>query len=188
MDDPFIRGYIDDVLRSLRTQWILEIIKPYTRIEIAYLARVSQSLFPLFTHRAITPTVASQQLGIPDSHVEEIVVALILDEKILGRIDQVTGRLELDRQCVQARPLGFETKHGTDRAFEIARSTAVETRRYQALDRWTSQLHSLHGQLLSKAAQVGADRMGPGAVPGGAAGSGSAAWASSSGWKAVAAA
>ncbi|BGP54663.1 hypothetical protein JCM8202_001040 [Rhodotorula sphaerocarpa] len=143
MDDPFIRGYIDDVLRSLRTQWILEIIKPYTRIEIAYLAR---------------------QLGIPDSHVEEIVVALILDEKILGRIDQVTGRLELDRH------------------------TAVETRRYQALDRWTSQLHSLHGQLLSKAAQVGADRMGPGGVSGGAAGSGSAAWASSSGWKAVAAA
>lgn len=40
MDDPFIRGYIDDVLRSLRTQWILEIIKPYTRIEVSYLARV----------------------------------------------------------------------------------------------------------------------------------------------------
>jgi hypothetical protein len=24
MDDPFIRGYIDDVLRSLRTQWICD--------------------------------------------------------------------------------------------------------------------------------------------------------------------
>lgn len=46
MDDPFIRFYIDDVLRSLRTQWILEIIKPYTRIEIDYLARVSQTLRP----------------------------------------------------------------------------------------------------------------------------------------------
>jgi COP9 signalosome complex subunit 2 len=41
MDDPFIREHIDDVLRSLRTQWILDIIKPYTRIEVAYLARVS---------------------------------------------------------------------------------------------------------------------------------------------------
>lgn len=49
MDDPFIRGYIDDVLRSLRTQWILEIIKPYTRIEIAYLARVSRSSIELGT-------------------------------------------------------------------------------------------------------------------------------------------
>lgn len=48
MDDPFIRFYIDDVLRSLRTQWILEIIKPYTRIEIAYLARVSFDTFLFF--------------------------------------------------------------------------------------------------------------------------------------------
>ncbi|KWU47282.1 COP9 signalosome complex subunit 2 [Rhodotorula sp. JG-1b] len=126
MDDPFIRGYIDDVLRSLRTQWILEIIKPYTRLEIAYLAR---------------------QLGVPDAQVEEIVVALILDEKISGRIDQVTGRLELDRH------------------------TAVEIRRYQALDRWTSQLNSLHTQLLSKSAQVGPDR-GLGAGAGGGGGSG----------------
>lgn len=40
MDDPFIREHIDEVLRSLRTQWILDVIKPYTRIEIAYLAKV----------------------------------------------------------------------------------------------------------------------------------------------------
>lgn len=45
MDDPFIRGYIDDVLRSLRTQWILEIIKPYNRVEISYLARVNRLSF-----------------------------------------------------------------------------------------------------------------------------------------------
>jgi len=44
--------------------------------------------------------VIVQQLSIPDEQVEEIVVALILDEKIQGRIDQVTGRLELDRQYV----------------------------------------------------------------------------------------
>ncbi|GAA5992718.1 hypothetical protein JCM10908_006896 [Rhodotorula pacifica] len=136
MDDPFIRGYIDDVLRSLRTQWILEIIKPYTRIEIAYLAR---------------------QLGIPDAQVEEIVVALILDDKISGRIDQVTGRLELDRH------------------------TAVETRRYQALDRWTSQLNSLHSQILNKTAQVGPDRGITSISSGGGGGSASTPWAGAGG-------
>ena len=46
MEDSFIRGYIDDVLRSLRTQWILEIIKPYTRVEVGYLARVCRFLLP----------------------------------------------------------------------------------------------------------------------------------------------
>lgn len=41
MNDPFIREHIDEVLRSLRTQWIIDIIKPYTVIEVSYLARVS---------------------------------------------------------------------------------------------------------------------------------------------------
>lgn len=65
-----------------------------------------------------------------------------------------------------------------------ARSTAVETRRYQALDRWTSQLTSLHSQLLAKASQVGPDRgnLGP-SGPGGAGGAGGAAWGSAGGWK-----
>lgn len=116
MDDPFIRGYIDDVLRSLRTQWILEIIKPYTRIEIGYLAR---------------------QLSIPSEEVEDIVVALILDNKIAGRMDQVTQRLELDQ------------------------SKALETQRYACLDKWTSQLTSLNNTMLAKASTAGgSDRTG----------------------------
>lgn len=114
MDDPFIRFYIDDVLRSLRTQWILEIIKPYNRIEIAYLARVSSSGSAVLARSAglrferdywlqssrnkADRYLSLQQLGIPDEQVEEIVVSLILDEKVHGRIDQVSGRLDLDRQ------------------------------------------------------------------------------------------
>lgn len=41
LDDPFIRYYIDDVLRSLRTQYLIDLIKPYTRIELKFLAKVS---------------------------------------------------------------------------------------------------------------------------------------------------
>jgi COP9 signalosome complex subunit 2 len=41
LDDPFIRTYIDDVLRSLRTQYLIDLLKPYTRLEISFLARVS---------------------------------------------------------------------------------------------------------------------------------------------------
>ncbi|SCZ97918.1 BZ3500_MvSof-1268-A1-R1_Chr7-3g09638 [Microbotryum saponariae] len=123
MDDPFIRGYIDEVLRSLRTQWILEIIKPYTRIEIAYLAR---------------------QLSIPSESVEAILVSLILDDKIQGRIDQVTQRLELDRH------------------------KAVEVRRYASLERWTTQLVNLQNVMINKSTQIGGpDRQMGGAGPAG---------------------
>lgn len=45
-----------------------------------------------------------QQLNIPETEVEDILVALILDDKIQGRIDQVAQRLELDRQCVPSPP------------------------------------------------------------------------------------
>jgi COP9 signalosome complex subunit 2 len=41
LQDSFIRAYIDDVLRSLRTQYLVDLIKPYTRIELGFLAKVS---------------------------------------------------------------------------------------------------------------------------------------------------
>lgn len=100
MNDPFIREHIDEVLRSLRTQWIIDIIKPYTRIEVAYLARVSIYEMPL-GYRQLTDDkrwCTKQQLSISSEEVEEILVSLILDERIRGKIDQVTGKLELDQQ------------------------------------------------------------------------------------------
>jgi COP9 signalosome complex subunit 2 len=40
MDDTFIRSYIGDLLRSLRTQYLIDLIKPYTRLELSFLAKV----------------------------------------------------------------------------------------------------------------------------------------------------
>jgi 26S proteasome regulatory complex component len=41
MDDNFIRAYIGELLRSLRTQYLIDLIKPYTRLELSFLAKVS---------------------------------------------------------------------------------------------------------------------------------------------------
>lgn len=40
MGDPFIRTYIDEVLRNIRTQVLIKLIKPYTRIELSFIAKV----------------------------------------------------------------------------------------------------------------------------------------------------
>ena len=40
MDDSFIRSYIGELLRSLRTQYLIDLIKPYTRLELSFLAKV----------------------------------------------------------------------------------------------------------------------------------------------------
>ena len=59
MDDPFIRDYIEDLLKNIRTQVLLRLIKPYTRIKIPFI---------------------SQELNIPGNEVEHLLVSLILDK------------------------------------------------------------------------------------------------------------
>jgi hypothetical protein len=40
MDDNFIKAYIGELLKSLRTQYLIDLIKPYTRLELSFLAKV----------------------------------------------------------------------------------------------------------------------------------------------------
>ena len=67
-DDPFIRNYIEDLLKNIRTQVVLNMVQPYTRIRIPFI---------------------SKHLNIPENDVEQLLVSLILDNRIRGHIDQV---------------------------------------------------------------------------------------------------
>jgi len=67
MDDPFIREYIDDLLKSIRTQVIVKMLIPYTVVKIPFM---------------------SFELNITDNEVETLLVSLILDGKLKGHIDQ----------------------------------------------------------------------------------------------------
>jgi hypothetical protein len=40
MDDGFIRAYIGELQRSLRTLYLIDLIQPHTRLELAFLAKV----------------------------------------------------------------------------------------------------------------------------------------------------
>ncbi|KAG8928261.1 hypothetical protein FRC03_007929 [Tulasnella sp. 419] len=110
MDDPFIRSYIGDLLRSLRTQYLIDLIKPYTRLELSFLAK---------------------QLNVDSDEVEEILVGLILEGKVEGRIDQVEQRLVLDQH------------------------SALEKRRYAAMAKWMNSVEGVHGAILNKSVGVG---------------------------------
>lgn len=106
MDDPFIREHIEDLLRNIRTQVLIKLIKPYTRIHIPFI---------------------SKELNIDTEEVESLLVSCILDNTIHGRIDQVNQLLELDR-------------------------TGQSVDRFHGLDRWTTQLNSLHTTVVNKIA------------------------------------
>ncbi|KAJ8872403.1 hypothetical protein PR048_026007 [Dryococelus australis] len=58
MDDPFIREHIEDLLRNIRTQVLIKLITPYTRIHIPFI---------------------SKELNIDACEVESLLVSCILD-------------------------------------------------------------------------------------------------------------
>eukprot|EP00179_Madagascaria_erythrocladioides_P003212 CAMPEP_0198311292 /NCGR_PEP_ID=MMETSP1450-20131203/3058_1 /TAXON_ID=753684 ORGANISM="Madagascaria erythrocladiodes, Strain CCMP3234" /NCGR_SAMPLE_ID=MMETSP1450 /ASSEMBLY_ACC=CAM_ASM_001115 /LENGTH=470 /DNA_ID=CAMNT_0044014163 /DNA_START=94 /DNA_END=1506 /DNA_ORIENTATION=+ len=105
MDDAFIKDYIDDLLRNMRTQVLLKRLQPYTRIRIAFI---------------------SAELNVPAEDVEELLVSLILDNKIRGRIDQINGVLELDS------------------------AKSAEYWHYNAVQQWAERLSQINGALAQR--------------------------------------
>jgi len=106
MEDAFIREHIEDLLRNIRTQVLIKLIKPYTRIQIKFI---------------------SGELNIESGDVESLLVSCILDNTISGRIDQVSGVLELDQ-------------------------SSEGSARYVALDKWNNQLNNLQKLVVNKMA------------------------------------
>lgn len=82
MDDQFIKDHIEELLKSIRTQVLLKLIKPYTRIEISFI---------------------SKELNISTGDVENLIIGLILDGKVDGQIDQINQRLELTSQLQSSK-------------------------------------------------------------------------------------
>jgi COP9 signalosome complex subunit 2 len=73
MEDEFIREHVEDLLRTIRTQVLRRVIKPYTRISLEAIAR--------------------ELNNISISDVENLLVSLILNGSLDGQIDQVSGVL-----------------------------------------------------------------------------------------------
>jgi len=105
LDDSFVKDYIDDLMRNIRTQVLVKILKPYTKIKIPFL---------------------SSELNITSPEVEELLVGLILDNKVQGKIDQINQLLELDS----------------------SKSNAFW--KYRAVDKWAQQLGSIHGAVMGR--------------------------------------
>jgi len=82
MGDPFIKMYIEDLLKNIRTQVLLKVIRPYTRIRIASIAT---------------------ELNISPPEVEPLLVTLILDGQIDGHVDQLAQLLLLNKEPGNAK-------------------------------------------------------------------------------------
>ena len=98
--------YIADLRQNIRTEFLIQLIKPYTRVRIPFMA---------------------DKLGVDSDEVEHLLKMCILDGQVVGHIDQVEQLL-------------------------VLAESAQGDRRYDAIDRWSTQLQGLMKSLSTKLA------------------------------------
>ncbi|CAM9556475.1 unnamed protein product [Ectocarpus sp. 12 AP-2014] len=129
MGDPFIKLYIDDILRTMRTQVLLKAIAPYTRVKLPYLA--------------------GELNDIPVTDVEDLLVSCILDGKVDGKIDQVNQVVLCGKVCPAAGgPASSEA--GAAAAVGSGSGSRAQMRTAVALERWAESLRSLNTNIAAK--------------------------------------
>lgn len=104
--DPFIMSYVEPLRRRMREQVLIALVRPYQRIRTAFVAK---------------------ELKLEPDQVELLLVDMILDKRILGKIDQINGFLLLEGE-----------------------SKSVKTKTYDAINNWSTTLQSLSSNLTSK--------------------------------------
>mmetsp|Transcript_9578 Transcript_9578/g.21017 ORF Transcript_9578/g.21017 Transcript_9578/m.21017 type:complete len:450 (-) Transcript_9578:44-1393(-) len=77
LSDPFIRTYLEDLLRNIRLQVLQNLIRPYRCISLDFL---------------------SKEINVDIEEVTSLLVQLIMDSKIEAKIDGVEGFLHIDTQ------------------------------------------------------------------------------------------
>lgn len=77
LSDAFIRTYLQDLLRNIRLQVLQNIIMPYRRVGLQFLAK---------------------EINVSSEEVVSLLVQLILDEKITARIDGSEGFLHVNAE------------------------------------------------------------------------------------------
>ena len=74
-----------------------------------------------------------------------MLIGLILEGKVDGRIDQVGMRLELDKKYVHPAVSG-------NFLLTLIFRQSLEKKRYAALQKWTETLEAVHGAVVGKTA------------------------------------
>ncbi|KAI8902578.1 putative COP9 signalosome complex subunit 2 [Globomyces pollinis-pini] len=104
MNDSFIREYIDDVLKNIRMQVVQKLAKPYTRIKLSFI---------------------SEQLNITPEIAEDLLISLILDGRVKGKIDQINQIVELEQE-------------------------SSDSSRYTAMSKWVKETKNLYGTVAQR--------------------------------------
>ncbi|CAN0230964.1 unnamed protein product [Hapterophycus canaliculatus] len=105
-EDPFVMTYLGPLRQRIRESVLLHLCKPYKKITMGFMAG---------------------ELNLKESEVESLLIDLILDDRLSGKIDQIEGYLLLEGN----------------------RQTST-CRKHDAMERWSDALQSLTSNLAGR--------------------------------------
>jgi hypothetical protein len=114
-----------ELLRAVRMLALLRLVKPYTRVRLAYLA---------------------EELRVTAAELEDLLSAAVLTHGLAAHIDQLAGLLLLDPPAAAAAAARCVSGPGGS----LSPLTSLE--RYDPLSRWTGHLVALEKTLLDSIA------------------------------------
>ncbi len=107
MEDKFLIPFIEPLMLEIRSKVLRKIVKPYKSIRLNFI---------------------SKHLNVPDSEVEAIVMRLVMDGMLVGKIDQINGILHL--------------------------GSVDKDEKYKALEQWTKNLRTLKKKFAAHPSQI----------------------------------
>jgi COP9 signalosome complex subunit 2 len=125
MEDEFVREHVEDLLRTIRTQVLRRVIRPYTRISL--------------------PAIARELNDIPVADVESLLVGLILDGNLDGKIDRVTGVLLKKAE----RGTADNSAHAASNAAAVVKPVSETAQKCDAMDQLIQHLENFSAQVTS---------------------------------------
>jgi COP9 signalosome complex subunit 2 len=141
MEDEFVREHVEDLLRTIRTQVLRRVIRPYTRISL--------------------PAIAKELNDIPVVDVENLLVGLILDGTLDGQIDQVSGVLlkKAERGIAGANDASNADKN-KGVATQAQTDADLVVQKYEAMNQITMALEDIGASVTSARMKEGPSMRG----------------------------
>jgi len=122
LEDQFIYSYLEPLIRKVRCQVLVVLVKPYTAVRLSFVAK---------------------QLMVSEEEAEALCVAMILDGQLAGRIDQLAGVVRLAAKSSNVRTAGGSKASGNKPAAAEAGATRDRYALLTQLAQKSSQLHSV---------------------------------------------
>jgi COP9 signalosome complex subunit 2 len=131
MEDEFVREHVEDLLRTIRTQVLRRVIRPYKRISLSAIA------------------VALNDIPVQD--VENLLVNLILDGSLDGTIDLTAGVLlkQAERGGGDSSAAAKAARGAAAGEISSNKTKSQTILKCEAMDKLIAMLDDLSGQLTS---------------------------------------